>query len=68
MNNGRAREASLGPIRGLGDKVLSTPQNNIRPIHFQDFMNAIQTIRPSVSPASLKQYESWNKSYGSTGV
>ncbi|KAI8999496.1 P-loop containing nucleoside triphosphate hydrolase protein [Gaertneriomyces semiglobifer] len=62
-----AREASLGPIRELGDKLVSTSLERIRPIRLRDFSNAMTVIRPSVSPESIKQFESWNKAYGTYG-
>ncbi|KAI8912065.1 P-loop containing nucleoside triphosphate hydrolase protein [Powellomyces hirtus] len=62
-----AREASLGPIRELGSKLMSTSADAIRPIGIRDFAAALNIIRPSVSPGSLKQYETWNKSYGTFG-
>ncbi|KAI9340445.1 P-loop containing nucleoside triphosphate hydrolase protein [Zopfochytrium polystomum] len=62
-----AREASLGPIRSLGDRLLTTPADQIRPISADDFLRAATTIRPSVSPASLQVYEQWNSEYGTAG-
>lgn len=40
-------------------------KENIRAIMYQDFKNAAQNIRPSVSKESLKLYEQWNKEFGS---
>ncbi|TPX38797.1 hypothetical protein SeMB42_g06561, partial [Synchytrium endobioticum] len=62
-----AREASLGPIRSLGEKIVSTPADQIRPMLAKDFGEAIQVIRPSVSRESLAKLESWNREYGVTG-
>ncbi|KAJ3206127.1 hypothetical protein HDU82_004705 [Entophlyctis luteolus] len=63
-----AREASLGPIRILGENLVSTPLENVRPISYADFANALNTIRPSVSNESLETYENWNKEFGTSGV
>ncbi|KAJ3296459.1 hypothetical protein HK104_001598 [Borealophlyctis nickersoniae] len=63
-----AREASLGPIRALGDNLVSTPLDRIRPINLADFVDALGVIRPSVSPASLKGYEVWNRDHGTGGT
>ncbi|KAI8804655.1 P-loop containing nucleoside triphosphate hydrolase protein, partial [Cladochytrium replicatum] len=63
-----AREASLGPIRSLGENIISTPVDQIRPISLQDFEKASSTIRPSVSPESLKAFEDWNAKYGTYGT
>ncbi|KAJ3408758.1 hypothetical protein HDV05_004767 [Chytridiales sp. JEL 0842] len=63
-----ARESSLGPIRTLGERLVSTPADQIRPIAYQDFVSAMTTIRPSVSASSLKVYEGWNQSFGTAGL
>ncbi|KAJ3195184.1 hypothetical protein HK101_000894 [Irineochytrium annulatum] len=63
-----AREASLGPIRSLGNKLLYTEADQIRPICANDFVTALSTIRPSVSKSSLQAYEMWNKQYGTSGA
>ena len=62
-----AREASMGPIRSLGTRLLSTPSSEIPKISLEDFYNAMKIIRPSVSPASLKLYHEWNRTKGSLG-
>ncbi|KAI9366769.1 P-loop containing nucleoside triphosphate hydrolase protein [Zopfochytrium polystomum] len=63
-----AREASLGPIRALGDLLLTTAADDIRPITVEDFIKASATIRPSVSPSSLKSFEQWNLEFGTAGA
>ncbi|KAJ3219914.1 hypothetical protein HDU67_008443 [Dinochytrium kinnereticum] len=63
-----AREASLGPIRSLGDALVSAAAEDLRPILLKDFESAIGTIRPSVSRSSLKAFEDWNKEYGTAGT
>ncbi|KAI8619596.1 P-loop containing nucleoside triphosphate hydrolase protein [Chytriomyces sp. MP71] len=62
-----AREASLGPIRELGIKLLATPAESIRPISYADFSCAVGVIRPSVSAGSLGVFEKWNREYGTAG-
>ena len=37
----------------------------LRPISASDFEAAMRRVRPSVSAASLHQYEDWNQAYGS---
>ncbi|GJJ78048.1 spastin [Entomortierella parvispora] len=59
-----AKDAALGPLRSLGETLLDTPADQVRPIQFQDFVQALQTIRPSVSPQSLLAFEEWNRDYG----
>jgi spastin len=63
-----AREASLGPIRELGDRLMSTRHDKIRPISLEDFNIAIATIRPSVSLEYVREIEEWNLEKGATGV
>nr|XP_056713443.1 fidgetin-like protein 1 [Euleptes europaea] len=59
------REASLGPIRSLKsvDITTITPEQ-VRPIIFQDFDNALKTVRPSVSSKDLELYDTWNQTFG----
>ncbi|KAF8944315.1 hypothetical protein BGZ47_004393 [Haplosporangium gracile] len=59
-----AQDAALGPLRSLGETLLDTPADQVRPIQYQDFVQALQTIRPSVSPQSLLAFEEWNREYG----
>ncbi|XP_069469514.1 fidgetin-like protein 1 [Ambystoma mexicanum] len=59
------REASLGPIRSLQVMDISTiTSDQVRPIAYGDFQNALQTVRPSVSRKDLELYENWNKMFG----
>ncbi|EDO29570.1 predicted protein [Nematostella vectensis] len=61
-----ARDAALGPIRDLNsDQLKSMAANEVRNITFQDFVNSLQIIRPSVGPETLKAYDDWNRLYGS---
>ncbi|ORY50793.1 AAA-domain-containing protein [Rhizoclosmatium globosum] len=62
-----AREASLGPIRSLGENLISTPLEQIRPIGYADFEEAMTVIRPSVSEGTLDSFIKWNKEYGTAG-
>ncbi|KAG0360311.1 hypothetical protein BG005_011008 [Podila minutissima] len=59
-----AKDAALGPLRSLGETLLDTPADQVRPIQFHDFVQALQSIRPSVSPQSLQAFEEWNREYG----
>lgn len=38
----------------------------VRDIQYSDFKNSLKVIRPSLSPHSLKFFEEWNSSYGSS--
>ncbi|SCU77814.1 LAME_0A02322g1_1 [Lachancea meyersii CBS 8951] len=63
-----AKDAAMGPLRELGDKLLSTPRDQIRAIALQDLKNSLSYIKPSVSADGLEQYENWAQKFGSSGV
>lgn len=62
-----AKDAAMGPLRNLGEALLHTPMDQIRPIRFEDFEASLYTIRPSVGKEGLKRYEDWAKEYGERG-
>jgi len=57
----------MGPLRSLGEALLTTKREEIRPIEFDDFVTSLRKIRPSVSKQSLKAFEKWNDEFGSKG-
>jgi spastin len=59
------KDASLGPIRELGDSIRNVSPSQVRPVTLKDFQNSLSQIRPSVSMDSLKAYELWNQQFGS---
>lgn len=63
-----AKDAAMGPLRELGDKLLETTRESIRPIELIDFKNSLEYIKPSVSQEGLEQYEEWAAKFGSSGV
>ncbi|KAJ6171725.1 hypothetical protein N7470_000792 [Penicillium chermesinum] len=60
-------DAAMGPLRNLGEALLHTPMDQIRPIRFEDFESSLYSIRPSVSPDGLRKYEEWAKEFGERG-
>ncbi|KAL1962952.1 hypothetical protein VTN77DRAFT_8798 [Rasamsonia byssochlamydoides] len=62
-----AKDAAMGPLRNLGEALLHTPTDQIRPIRFEDFEASLYTIRPSVSREGLQKYEDWARQYGERG-
>ncbi|KAK3305491.1 P-loop containing nucleoside triphosphate hydrolase protein [Chaetomium strumarium] len=62
-----AKDAAMGPLRSLGDALLHTTMDEIRPIELSDFVASLNTIRPSVSKSSLAKYEEWAKEFGERG-
>lgn len=63
-----AKDSAMGPLRSLGEKLLLTPTEHIRPINIDDFINSLNYIRPSVSSEGLYEYEQWANKFGSSGV
>ncbi|QLQ80554.1 hypothetical protein HG537_0D05550 [Torulaspora globosa] len=62
-----AKDAAMGPLRELGDKLLLVPTESIRPMALEDFKNSLNYIKPSVSQEGLKRYEEWATKFGSSG-
>ena len=62
-----AKDAAMGPLRSLGEKLLHMSMDEIRPIQFEDFQASLLTIRPSVNKAGLRQYEQWAREFGERG-
>ena len=57
----------MGPLRSLGEALLSMSMDEIRPIQFEDFEASLINIRPSVSKQGLQQFEEWAKEFGERG-
>ena len=57
----------MGPLRNLGEALLHTPMDQIRPISLEDFEASLINIRPSVSKQGLKEYEKWATEFGERG-
>ncbi|CAG8471825.1 12607_t:CDS:10 [Acaulospora colombiana] len=57
-------EAALGPIRVIGD-IRNIAADDVRPINYQDFLDALTQVRASVSDRDLELYQKWNQEYGS---
>ncbi|KAF2814880.1 AAA-domain-containing protein [Mytilinidion resinicola] len=62
-----AKDAAMGPLRSLGEKLLHMTMDEIRPIQFEDFVASLSTIRPSVSKEGLKQFDEWAREFGERG-
>ncbi|XP_045617963.2 fidgetin-like protein 1 isoform X3 [Procambarus clarkii] len=59
------REAALGPIRSINfADIHHISVDQVRPICADDFMNALYSIKASVSDKDLQMYEDWNKKFG----
>lgn len=62
------KDSAMGPLRSLGELLLSTPTEEIRPINIEDFRTSLKFIKPSVLVESLSKYEDWAIKFGSLGV
>ncbi|OJD38062.1 aaa family atpase [Diplodia corticola] len=62
-----AKDAAMGPLRSLGEKLLHMTMDEIRPMQVVDFQASLANIRPSVSRQGLKEYEDWAKEFGERG-
>ncbi|KAI7571230.1 AAA-domain-containing protein, partial [Hortaea werneckii] len=62
-----AKDAAMGPLRSLGEKLLNMSPDEIRPIQVSDFEASLVNIRPSVSKQGLKEFEDWAKEFGERG-
>nr|XP_050046371.1 fidgetin-like protein 1 isoform X1 [Dermacentor andersoni] len=61
------KEAALGPIRSLSFETLQhITEQQVRPVAFKDFEEALCQVRASVSQDDLHGYVEWNSMYGST--
>ncbi|KAK6267160.1 hypothetical protein QUC31_017997 [Theobroma cacao] len=65
------KDASMGPLREAlrqGIEITKLKKEDMRPVTLQDFENALQEVRPSVSLNELGTYEEWNKQFGSLSL
>lgn len=61
------KDAAMQPLRHLGEALLTTPIDQIRPISLDDFRASMDNIRPSVGKKGLEQFEEWAKEFGERG-
>ncbi|EPX72686.1 uncharacterized protein SOCG_00449 [Schizosaccharomyces octosporus yFS286] len=59
-----AKDAAMGPLRALGESLLFTKMELIRPMNLQDFQQSLKVIRPSVNLDGLERYDRWNTEFG----
>ncbi|XP_022774268.1 ATPase family AAA domain-containing protein FIGL1-like [Durio zibethinus] len=65
------KDASMGPLREAlrqGIEITKLKKEDMRSVTLQDFENALQEVRPSVSLNELGTYEEWNKQFGSLSL
>ncbi|KAK5329001.1 hypothetical protein LTR70_000837 [Exophiala xenobiotica] len=61
------KDAAMQPLRHLGEALLTTPIDQIRPISLDDFRASMDNIRPSVNKKGLEQFEEWAREFGERG-
>ncbi|TVU12849.1 hypothetical protein EJB05_46513 [Eragrostis curvula] len=60
-------EAAMMPIRELGPQnILTIEANQLRPLRYDDFKNAMTVIRPSLQKSKWDDLEKWNEEFGSS--
>jgi SpoVK/Ycf46/Vps4 family AAA+-type ATPase len=62
--DGLIREAALGPIRDITD-IANVNINEVRPIMYQDFKEALSQVKASVSDRDLDNYKQFELEFGS---
>ncbi|XP_060667405.1 ATPase family AAA domain-containing protein FIGL1 isoform X3 [Ziziphus jujuba] len=65
------KDASMGPLREAlkqGIEITTLKKEDMRPVTLQDFVYALQEVRPSVSLNELGTYEEWNRQFGSLSL
>uniref|UniRef100_A0A914YY50 AAA+ ATPase domain-containing protein n=1 Tax=Panagrolaimus superbus TaxID=310955 RepID=A0A914YY50_9BILA len=59
-----AKEAAYGPLRDVINDIEKIPEDKIRPIKFDDFLNVLPTVKPTVLESELESYLEWDKKFG----
>ncbi|TKA75448.1 hypothetical protein B0A55_04870 [Friedmanniomyces simplex] len=62
-----AKDAAMGPLRSLGERLLHMRPEEIRGIRMEDFEASLVNIRASVSRQGLKEFEEWAREFGERG-
>ncbi|KAK0263074.1 hypothetical protein B0A54_03789 [Friedmanniomyces endolithicus] len=62
-----AKDAAMGPLRSLGERLLHMRPEEIRGIQREDFEASLINIRASVSRQGLKEFEDWAREFGERG-
>eukprot|EP00475_Leptophrys_vorax_P035112 TRINITY_DN5750_c0_g2_i4.p1 TRINITY_DN5750_c0_g2~~TRINITY_DN5750_c0_g2_i4.p1 ORF type:complete len:470 (-),score=116.82 TRINITY_DN5750_c0_g2_i4:117-1496(-) len=59
------KDAAMVPLRRIDLSKLSRLSPNEAPaIRYEDFLESLQNVKPTVSEESLKMYDEWNELYG----
>ena len=55
------------PLRKISTSMLTVNENDIPDITFDDFSNALKSVRPSVAEEDLGVYLKFNATFGTFG-
>ena len=61
-------ESRSRPLRDLGDDIMTAKATDMRPINYDDFINAKNVVYSSVSADAVHIFVQFNKEYGGGGV
>lgn len=62
-------EASMGPIRSIPfDELEAISKEDVRKVTSEDFKEALNAVRPSVSQKDLMVYLDWDRTYGTAST
>ncbi|KAA8913639.1 P-loop containing nucleoside triphosphate hydrolase protein [Sphaerosporella brunnea] len=59
-----AKDAAMGPLRALGEDLLSVDADMVRSIALHDFCESLKAVRPSVGKEGLRRFEEWAERFG----
>lgn len=62
-----AKDAAMGPLRSLGERLLDMRPDEIGSIGVADFERSLVNIRPSVGRKGLEEFEEWAREFGERG-
>ena len=59
------RDVALAPLRENRGRMRDLSADELRAVRLDDFTAALTRVRASVSASSVREYEDWNRQYGS---
>lgn len=61
-------EASMIPVRELGDLLAEIDNNNIRQVNLEDFKKALDSVKATVNQKDLHHLMNWNDENGNMKI
>lgn len=63
------KEAALGPLRKINfSDIEHIREDEVKPIDIQDFLDALNQVKASVSEKDMQTYLEWNEKFGSCPI